>query len=148
HDLPHQGCGLPVQRDPPQVHVVVGLPAGGQRDPAVHDGQVGDELLEAVSLGRHGPHHTWPVSARRVTAWIRTSGARFAPSTTSRCRPVRLDRWPTNAAGGWSASWRTCVSAVRRRCWRWAAADSFDAAWTMSTLMHLPGDDFQRALRE
>lgn len=27
-------------------------------------------------------------------------------------------------------------------------ADSFDAAWTMSTLMHLPGDDFQRALRE
>ena len=28
------------------------------------------------------------------------------------------------------------------------ADDSFDAAWTMSTLMHLPGDGMQRALKE
>lgn len=28
------------------------------------------------------------------------------------------------------------------------APDSFDAAWSMSTLMHLPGDGFTRALQE
>jgi SAM-dependent methyltransferase len=28
------------------------------------------------------------------------------------------------------------------------AADSFDAAWSMSTLMHLPGDGFGRAIQE
>ena len=53
HDPADQGSGLRVEGDPAQVDVVVGLLAGGEGDPAVHDGLVLDLVEECVAVA-HG----------------------------------------------------------------------------------------------
>ena len=51
HPSDERGRGA-VQRDPAQVDVVVGLPAGGQGHPAVDDGEVPDQLQQFVAVGQ------------------------------------------------------------------------------------------------
>ena len=50
---PTSGAAWPLERDPAQVDVEVGLLAGGQRDLAVHDG-VGLDQLEQLLAGVGG----------------------------------------------------------------------------------------------
>ena len=53
-DLPDERRGLAVQRDPAQVHVIVGLKTRGEGHLAVHHGQLADEGQQQLAVG-HGP---------------------------------------------------------------------------------------------
>ena len=52
HEHADQRAGLVVQGRPAQVDVVIGLPAGRERDPTVHDGQLAHELGQALGRRR------------------------------------------------------------------------------------------------
>ncbi len=76
-EVPDQRRGAVVQRHAAQVDVVVGLLAGGERDPAVHHGELGDQVAELVAGGRHAP---------------RLAGRRWRPGSRGRAHRLRLSR--------------------------------------------------------
>jgi len=51
HDMADERSGAAVQGRSAHIDVEIGFDAGGQGDPAAHDGEVGDELGEAGARG-------------------------------------------------------------------------------------------------
>ena len=102
-DVPDERRPEVVQGDPAQVDVVVGHTARGQRDRAVHHGQVLDEGEQLLAGRRHARQATGPPVGPVVDAWCSAS-AHGGPARhrglgrlQGRARPARPPLIPAGA---------------------------------------------------
>ena len=87
HDVADERSGAAVQGRSAHIDVEIGFDAGGQGDPAAHDGEVGDELGEAGALGVVRCHATRlddRSARRREVRTPATATVRLTPQQVAR----------------------------------------------------------------